>query len=141
MLRVLLLIWLSVSACKSPGASLAVEAEPLDGWVGHYSGHGSVGMLELKADGAYVCFVFNGMTVEGCATVAGAGGSNGTWVIENDQVIFSAANEAADLVVKLNGARAVRSEQDLLVTVAGTAYRLSKLPPEEEWFQSPSLED
>jgi hypothetical protein len=99
-----------------------------DDLVGKYTGHGHLSDLELKADGSYTCFIFNGITDDGCASFEGAGYSQGTWEYKDSRISFWDPDESADLVVKLSGSSAQHSEEGLLVITGGEEHVVSRLP-------------
>jgi hypothetical protein len=93
---------------------------------GHYQGYGSVCDLLLLPEGQYECFITNGMTAEGCMTVAGAGGSSGSWAMVDGVIWFTPVSETSDIVVRLADSSAALSDEGLVLTFEGAEYPMKR---------------
>jgi len=111
----------------TPRPTQQVPPGPPADLAGDYDG-GSI-QLTLEADGAYEAMVWNGMTIDGCGTFAGAGLSRGTWRYDGEAVSFAPREEPDDLVFRFGEARAVPNDAGLVLT-SGEKERV--LPRSEE---------
>jgi len=93
---------------------------------GTYGAWGHIGYLELDPNGGYECWIFNGISSDGCADVQGAGVSSGTWALRDGVILFTPAHESRGVVLSLIGASAVPTEQGLLVTAQGQQHVLPR---------------
>ena len=112
---------------EGPGSAALEPAQV----VGSYYDEGisPVGELVLAAGGTYECSIYNG-SVDGCATVEGAGISLGVWAIEGDRVVLTPREESAighsGLVLSLEGATATPSDAGLVLWAGGAALPLER---------------
>lgn len=130
-----LALLIAVLGCAPRDAApAAAELSPAD-VAGAYGQAGNVGSLDLAGDGSfsYTCFVMNGVTVDGCATFAGAGVSQGTWELVDGLVTFTPTSEPPDLVVKLAEASARPAGDGLVLTLGDAKLYLPREGAAETW--------
>ncbi len=90
---------------------------------GHYGQARNIGSLKLLVDGTYECFIFNGITSDGCATFEGAGVSRGSWSVADGVISFEPTNHGPDdLVVDMGSVCGVVADGGIVLTVDGDEF-------------------